>query len=118
MQLVEEGKISLDDPAKTYVPEIAQIQVLDGFDDHGVPKMRAPKSDMTVGQLLLHTAGFGYDFFNNELIKYNEKKHVPSERWEYGSNIDRTGKVVRRRDGQTSGRRDARTHPRTTRHAR
>ena len=109
MQLVEEGKISLDDPAKTDVPEIAQLQVLDGFDDHGDPKMRAPKSDMTVGQRLLHTAGFGYDFFNNDLIKYGEKKHVPSvatssmaslcsallfdpgERSEYGSNIDWAG---------------------------
>ena len=109
MQLVEEGKISLDDPAKTDVPEIAQIQVLDAFDDHGDPKMRAPKCDMTVGQRLLHTAGFGYDFFNNDLIKYGEKKHAPSvatssmaslcsallfdpgERSEYGSTIDWAG---------------------------
>ena len=121
MQLVEEGKISLDDPAKTYVPEIAQIQVLDGFDDHGDPKMRAPKSDITVGQLLLHTAGFGYDFFNDDLIKYGEKKHVPSvatssmaslrsallfdpgERWEYGSNIDWAGKVVEGATGKRLG---------------
>ena len=29
MQLVEEGKLKLDDPAKKYVPEIAEIQVLD-----------------------------------------------------------------------------------------
>lgn len=121
MQLVEDGKISLDDPAKKYVPEIADVQVLDGFDAHGEPKMRAPKSDITVGQLLLHTAGFGYDFFNHDLIKYGEKKHVPSvatssmaslrsallfdpgERWEYGSNIDWAGKVVEGATGKRLG---------------
>ena len=32
MQLVEEGRVRLSDPVKTYVPEIAAIQVLDGFD--------------------------------------------------------------------------------------
>ena len=58
MQLVEEGKVSLNDPVKKYVPEISEIQVLDGFDDAGHPKLRAPKSDATVGQLMLHTAGF------------------------------------------------------------
>ena len=31
-QLVEEGEISLDHPAKEYAPEIAEIQVLEGFD--------------------------------------------------------------------------------------
>ena len=32
MQLVEEGKLELDDPAQKYAPEIAELQVLDGFD--------------------------------------------------------------------------------------
>lgn len=121
MQLVEEGTISLDDPAKKYVPEIADIQVLEGFDANGEPKMRPPKSDITVGQLLLHTAGFGYDLFNHDLIKYGEKRNVPSvatssmaslrsallfdpgERWEYGSNIDWAGKVVEGVTGKRLG---------------
>jgi methyl acetate hydrolase len=121
MQLVEGGKIGLSDPAKNYVPEIADIQVLDGFDDKGEPRVRPPKTDITVEQLLLHTAGFGYDFFNYDLIKYGEKKNVPSvatssmaslrsvllfdpgERWEYGSNIDWVGKVVESVTGQRLG---------------
>jgi methyl acetate hydrolase len=112
MQLVEEGEISLEDPAKEYAPGLADIQVLDGFDDNGEPRTRAPKSDVTIGQLMLHTAGFGYDFFNHDLINYGEKRGVPSvvsatqasldsvlpfdpgEQWEYGSNIDWVGKVV------------------------
>ena len=32
MQLVEEGKIGLSDPARRYVPEIAEVGVLTGFD--------------------------------------------------------------------------------------
>jgi methyl acetate hydrolase len=121
MQLVEEGKISLDDPAKKYVPEIAEIGVLEGFDAAGEPIVRAPKSDITVEQLLLHTAGFGYDFFNHDLVKYGQKKNVPSvatssmaslrsvllfdpgEQWEYGSNIDWAGKVVEGVTGKRLG---------------
>src|SRR5215471_18879850 len=64
LQLVEDGKLDLDAPAKTYAPEIGKLQVLDGFDDAGKPKLRAPKREVTTRMLLLHTAGFGYDFFN------------------------------------------------------
>ena len=121
MQLVEEGKLSLDDPAKKFVPEIADIQVLEGFDATGEPRVRPPNSDITVNQLMLHTAGFGYDFFNEDLVKYGEVKDVPSvitssmaslrsvllfdpgERWEYGTNIDWVGKVVEAARGQRLG---------------
>ncbi|HKH11680.1 MAG TPA: serine hydrolase domain-containing protein [Rubrobacter sp.] len=121
MQLVEEGVLRLEDPAKEYAPEIAEIQVLEGFDDDGEPRLRPPASDVTVGQLMLHTAGFGYDFFNHDLIQYGEKRDVPSvvtatqaslnsallfdpgERWEYGSNIDWVGKVVEGARGERLG---------------
>ncbi|MGH7706466.1 MAG: serine hydrolase domain-containing protein [Vulcanimicrobiaceae bacterium] len=121
MQLVEEGKLSLDVPAKEYVPEIAAIQVLDGFDAAGEPILRAPKSAVTVGQLMLHTAGFGYDFFNYDMLKYARAKKVPSvitgsmaalrsvllfdpgSRWEYGTNMDWAGKVVESVRGRRLG---------------
>ncbi len=121
MQLVEEGVLGLDDPAKEYAPEISEIQVLEGFDDAGEPRVRRPALDVTVGQLMLHTAGFGYDFFNHDLIRYGEKRDVPSvvtatqaslnsvllfdpgERWEYGSNIDWVGKVVEGARGKRLG---------------
>ncbi len=121
MQLIEEGKLSLDDPAKKFVPEIAEIQVLEGFDADGEPQVRPPNSDITVGQLMLHTAGFGYDFFNEDLLAYGEVRDVPSvitssmaslrsvllfdpgERWEYGTNVDWVGKVVEEARGQRLG---------------
>ena len=112
MQCVEEGKLDLDAPAKTYAPDIGKLQVLDGFDDKGNPKLRAPKRDITTRMLMLHTAGFGYDFFNkkyNTMAQNHGQPSVvtasrgaimtpllfdPGEAWEYGSNIDWCGQVV------------------------
>jgi methyl acetate hydrolase len=42
MQLVEEGVLGLGDTAKEYAPEIAEVQVLEGFDDAGEPRVRPP----------------------------------------------------------------------------
>src|SRR5437667_6899465 len=64
MQLVEAGKVKLDDPPATYLPQLAKAQVLDGC------KLRAPKSQFTVRQLLTHTSGFGYEFMNRQLHDY------------------------------------------------
>ncbi len=51
MQLVEEGVLGLDDPAKEYTPEIAEIGVLEGFEDSGEPRVRPPASDITAASL-------------------------------------------------------------------
>src|ERR1700682_3382615 len=39
LQCVEEGKLDLDAPAQTYVPDIGKLEVLDGFDAKGNPKL-------------------------------------------------------------------------------
>ncbi|MGH6895969.1 MAG: serine hydrolase domain-containing protein [Geminicoccaceae bacterium] len=112
LQLVEDGRLDLDAPAKTYVPDLGKLQVLDGFDDRGQPKLRPPKRDVTTRMLLLHTAGFGYDFFNENYHRLAREHGQPSvltatkasintpllfdpgAEWEYGSNIDWVGQVV------------------------
>jgi methyl acetate hydrolase len=112
LQCVEEGLLDLDAPAKTYAPAIGRLQVIEGFGADGSPKLRPPKSDITTRQLLLHTAGLGYDFFNEKYKRLAEEQGQPSvvsasraaietpllfdpgERWEYGSNIDWAGQVV------------------------
>lgn len=121
MQLVEEGKVRLDDPVKKYVPEIAEIQVLEGFDASGQPKLRAPKRDITINHLMLHTAGFSYEFFSADDLKLRGAKGIPSvvsgtfasvktcllwdpgEKWGYGVNIDWVGKVVEAVRGKRLG---------------
>jgi methyl acetate hydrolase len=121
LQLVEEGRLDLDAPARTYAPEIGRLQVLDGFDEGGNPRLRAPKRDVTTRMLLLHTAGFAYDFFNetyNRLAKDHGQPSVitasrasintpllfdPGDDWEYGSNIDWAGQVVEGVTGRRLG---------------
>ncbi len=121
LQLVEEGKVDLDAPAKTYAPEIGKLQVLDGFDGDGKPRLRAPKRDITTRMLLLHTAGFGYDFFNKNYNRLAQEQGQPSvitaskaslntpllfdpgEEWEYGSNMDWAGQVVEGVTGKRLG---------------
>ena len=121
MQLVEEGKIRLDDAAKKYVPELAELQVLDGFDAAGQPKTRAPKRDITVGDLMLHISGLCYEFFSHDDLKYRTAKgiptvvsstfasirtvllHEPGERWTYGVNIDWLGRIVEQQRGKRLG---------------
>ncbi len=121
MQLVEEGKLDLDAPAKNYAPDIAKVQVFDGFDDGGEPILRAPKRDITTRMLMLHTAGFGYEFFNQKLADYVAKTGQPSvitslrealfapllfdpgEDWDYGINMDWSGQVVEGLRGKRLG---------------
>jgi methyl acetate hydrolase len=121
LQLVEEGKLDLDAPAENYAPEIGKAQVLEGFDAAGKPRLRAPKRAVTTRMLLLHTAGFGYDFFNeqyNRLAKEHGQPSVitsskaslrtpllfdPGDDWEYGSNIDWAGQVVEGITGKRLG---------------
>ncbi|MEM7684479.1 MAG: serine hydrolase domain-containing protein, partial [Pseudomonadota bacterium] len=74
LQLMEEGKLDLDAPAKTYAPDIGKLQVIEGFDTNGEPRLRAPKRDITTRMLLLHTAGLGYDFFSETYNRLAEEK--------------------------------------------
>ena len=70
LQLVEQGKLNIQDPAKKYVPEIAKIQRLHGFHADGSPDLRPPEKDILVLHLFTHTAGFSYDFFDQDTLKY------------------------------------------------
>lgn len=78
MQLVEQGKLSLDEPIGKLLPDLAQPLVLDGFDADGTPKTRPAKSPITLRQLLTHTAGFCYDMWNADMVKYMERHGIPA----------------------------------------
>jgi CubicO group peptidase (beta-lactamase class C family) len=113
MQMVEQDKLALDQPAREILPFLAQTQVLGGFDDNGKPILRAPRGEVTLRRLLTHTAGFVYDTWNANLNRYARVTGLPSartgklaaltaaplgfdpgERWEYGINIDIAGRMV------------------------
>jgi methyl acetate hydrolase len=122
MQLVEQGKLSLDgDIAKT-LPELGRVQVLEGFGSDGKPRLRAPKRGITLRDLLTHTAGYAYEMWNPDILRYMETTGTPGiiscqnaaltlplvsdpgAKWEYGISIDWAGKAVEAISGQTLGR--------------
>ena len=112
MQLVEQGKLALEAPIGKLLPDLASPQVLEGFDAAGEPKLRPAKNPITLRHLMTHTAGFCYDMWNGDMVKYLEKTGLPSvttckndalktpimsdpgTRWEYGTNVDFVGKAI------------------------
>jgi methyl acetate hydrolase len=118
MQLVEQGRLQLDHPIGSVLPELSAPQVLEGFDESGAPRLRPAKRPITLRLLLTHTAGFGYEFLNADLIRYVKTSGTPStstgklaslrlplvfdpgDRWEYGINIDWVGRAVEAVSGQ------------------
>jgi CubicO group peptidase (beta-lactamase class C family) len=118
MQLVEQGKLSLDEPIGKVLPDLAAPQVLEGFDAKGEPKLRPAKKPITLRHLMTHTAGFAYNMWNGDMVQYLEKTGTPAittcqnaalktplmtdpgTRWEYGTNIDFVGKAVEAASGK------------------
>jgi CubicO group peptidase (beta-lactamase class C family) len=118
MQLVEQGKLALDEPIGKLLPDLASPQVLEGFDAKGDARLRPAKGAITLRHLMTHTAGFCYDMWNGDLARYLEKTGTPpiiscqnaalktpimsdpGTRWEYGTNIDFVGKAVEAASGK------------------
>jgi CubicO group peptidase (beta-lactamase class C family) len=120
LQLVESGRLGLDDEVASILPEFAELQVLGGFDGDE-PVLRPAASAATIRQLLTHTSGCGYWFGNPELARYREQTGLPDiltsplgafgapliadpgTRWEYGISLDWLGRVIEAVSGRDLG---------------
>jgi methyl acetate hydrolase len=118
LQQVERGELEMDAPVDIYCPKFADVRVLEGFDGDQ-PKLRPAGSRATVRQLMTHTTGLGYRFWNADLLKYEKVAGIPSvvagsaqsfkapmvadpgTRFVYGINTDWLGKVVEAVAGKT-----------------
>jgi CubicO group peptidase (beta-lactamase class C family) len=71
MQLVEKGKVTLDEPVSKHLPDLAKLDVLEGFDSGGKPILRPARKPVALKHLLTHTSGFAYDTWDGNMLKYN-----------------------------------------------
>lgn len=118
MQLVEQGKLSLDEPIGKLLPQLASPRVLEGFDHAGKARLRPAARPITLRQLMTHTSGFCYDIWNADMGKHMAQEGIPGivsceekalttplasdpgTRWEYGISVDFVGKAVEAVSGQ------------------
>ncbi|QQX88949.1 beta-lactamase family protein [Cupriavidus necator] len=121
LQLVERGKLKLDEPAAKYLPQLSAVQVLEGYDASGAPRLRSPRRPVTLRHLLTHTSGFTYDIWDANLNRYYTEQNIPrlatrrkaalnvpiafdpGDRWQYGIGIDWVGLLVEAASGQALG---------------
>src|SRR5215467_4081570 len=119
MQLVEQGKLSLEGPVPNIDPALGSPQVLEGFDASGAPRLRPAKRPITLRHLLTHTSGFCYEQWDANMVKYVKASGMPStatgkvaalrmplvsdpgDKWEYSISIDWAGRLVESVSGQT-----------------
>ena len=102
LQLVEQGKITLDEPLDDYLPNMASMKIINENNE-----ILDPTNSITLRHLLTHTAGFGYWFTSEKLSKWNNikeeigwKENYQPRLFEsgtaymYGTNIDWVGRLV------------------------
>ena len=115
MQLYEKGMFHLSDPISKFLPELAELSVMD---EEG--NLTPNKEPISMQQLLTHTAGFSYGFSNSKVDQeYNKAElwtskdsddfikrvaalplhYKPGERWHYSIAVDLTGVIVERLSG-------------------
>jgi methyl acetate hydrolase len=112
MQLVEQGRMRLDQPAAEILPELAAPKILEGFDAADQPILRPARRPITVRHLLTHTSGYTYSIWSEAITRYEAATGMPDiavcknaaftaplefepgERWQYGISMDWVGKLV------------------------
>jgi methyl acetate hydrolase len=112
MQLVEQGRLGLDDPAAKYLPDLVELKVIESFDaTTGAYKVRPPSRSPTVRHFLTHTSGLAYPFTSAIWRDFKPRAGEtypfggpllfdPGERWHYSTSTDVVGRLVEVLSGQ------------------
>lgn len=97
--LVEQGKLSLDEPVENHFPKLAQLPVLESLN-----VLRPAQTKITLRHLLTHTSGLAYTAWDPLLAKYRQAKPAPTgllplrfdpgTGWTYGTSLDWAGRLV------------------------
>jgi methyl acetate hydrolase len=113
LQLVEQGKVALDEPVARHLPQFQNVEVLQGFDPAGKPMLGPAKTAPTLRHLLTHTSGLCYDVWDANMFRYSSQAarqdesrpgplmFEPGARWQYGQGLDWAGRLVETISGMT-----------------
>lgn len=107
LQLVDEGKVGVEDLVSDHLPHFADLPVLDGFDADGKTKLRPGKEPVRIRHLLTHTSGLSYPFTDANLGRYAQENGIEmieghklprifdaGERWQYGVSTEWLGLLI------------------------
>ena len=129
MMLFEEGKFLLDDHVSKYIPEFADPQVIDKFNNKDTSYTTIPAiRKINIRDLLTHTSGIDYAGIGSPVMRaiyakagisagFGDEKaligdemkdlgklplaHQPGEKWTYGLNVDVLGYLIEVWSGET-----------------
>lgn len=118
LQLVERGKLSLDEPLSDVLPDLKDLEVFDGQGADGSQRLRPARREVTLRHLLTHTSGFGYGWIDGRIDAWIKATGAaaqtsglraahrqplsfdPGEGWGYGIGIDWVGIAIEAASGQ------------------
>ncbi|MGH9673749.1 MAG: serine hydrolase domain-containing protein [Bryobacteraceae bacterium] len=113
LQLVEQGKVDLSEPIAKHLPQLANLDVLEGFDDSGKPVLRPARTPITLHHLLTQTSGLCYSIWDERMFRYSSAKlenapakpgplmFEPGTRWQYGQGTAWAARLVEAMTGAT-----------------
>lgn len=110
--LVEQGKLSLEEPVSKYLPGFGKLQVITKFNESdGTYETRVARQVMTVRHLMTQTSGIGYPLSNPIIARIHQGNnkfdsapplvHEPGEKWTYGPSTRFLGLIVEKLTGET-----------------
>ena len=112
MQLVEQGKLGLDDEVSKYLPRLKSPQVFSKVDEQAGSYLTQPaKRPITIRQLLTHTSGIGYSWSDRGLAIAQKKTgaindselplvNEPGAQWTYGAGTRVLGELIEKITGE------------------
>jgi CubicO group peptidase (beta-lactamase class C family) len=113
LQLVDEGKVDLSEPVARRLPQLANLEVLEGFDPSGKPLLRPARTPITLHHLLTQTSGLCYPTWDERMFRFSSVQgqnasakpgplmFEPGTRWQYGQGTAWAARLVEAVTGAT-----------------